>query len=188
MRSTGLFSKLIIFSSLFLLVSTAAFAQSVRYNAAPGTNFSQYKTYKWVRIENSQYPNDLIDQQIKASIDRQLASKGLSKVEDNPDLVVVYQAAVNQEKQWNAYSSGGSYWGYGGWGGWGGMETTTATSQTINIGTLNVDMYDVGTKKQVWRGEATKTLGNPKSPEKINKNIDKAMAKLMKNYPPPPPK
>ena len=40
--------------------------------------------------------------------------------------------------------------------------------------------------KQVWRGEATKTLGNPKTPEKIQRNLDKAMAKLLKNYPPPP--
>jgi len=109
----------------------------------------------------------------------------LSKTEDNPDLYVTYQAAVNQEKQWNAYSSGGSYWGWGGWGGWGGMQTTTATSSTINIGTLNVDMYDVGTKKQVWRGEASKTLGSGKDPKKVEKNINKAMEKLLKKYPPP---
>ncbi|HKP69042.1 MAG TPA: DUF4136 domain-containing protein, partial [Pyrinomonadaceae bacterium] len=83
------------------------------------------------------------------------------------------------------YSTGGGYWGWGGWGGWGGMSTTTATSSTINIGTLNLDFYDVATKKQVWRGAATKTLGNPKSPEKLRKNLDKAMAKLLKNYPPP---
>jgi hypothetical protein len=110
----------------------------------------------------------------------------LSKTEDNPDLYVTYQAAVNQEKQWNAYSTGGDYWGWGGWGGWGGMQTTTATSSTINIGTINVDMYDVGTKKQIWRGEASKTLGSGKDPRKVEKNLNKAMAKLLKKYPPPP--
>ena len=87
---------------------------------------------------------------------------------------------------WNAYSTGGNPWGWGGWGGWGGMETTTVTSSTINVGTLNIDIYDVATKKQVWRGEATKTLKNEKKPEKRQRNLDKAMAKLMKNYPPPP--
>jgi len=181
MKPTLHLSKLIIVVVL-LFAYTAAIAQSVRYNATPGIDFSKYKTYKWVRIENAQYPNQIIDEQIKASIDRQLASKGLAKVEDSPDLVVVYQAAVNSEKQWNAYSTGGSYWG---WGGWGGMGTTTMTSSTINVGSLDVDIYDVSTKKQIWRGEATKTLGNPKSPEKIQKNIDKATRKLMKNYPPP---
>ena len=119
------------------------------------------------------------------SIDSQMASKGLTKTDSNPDVVLAYQVAINQERQWNAYGTGGGYWGWGGWGGWGGMQTTTATSTTIRIGTLNLDIYDVATKKQVWRGEATKTLGNPKSAEKIQKNIDKAMAKLLKNYPPP---
>jgi hypothetical protein len=66
------------------------------------------------------------------------------------------------------------------------MQTTTTTSTTINIGTINLDMYDVGTKKQVWRGAATKTLGSGKDPKKVEKNLNKAMAKLLKKYPPPP--
>jgi hypothetical protein len=47
-------------------------------------------------------------------------------------------------------------------------------------------MYDVGTKKQIWRGEASKTLGSGKDPRKVEKNLNKAMAKLLKKYPPPP--
>lgn len=185
MKMNDLLVRTTIISTILIILSAAAFAQKVRYNFAPGTDFSKYKTYKWVRIENAQYPNQILDQQIMRAIDAQLATKGLAKTEDNPDLVVTYQAAVNQERQWNAYSTGGSYWGYGGWGGWGGMETTTATSSTINIGSLNLDFYDVATKKQIWRGEATKTLDPPKNPEKLQRNIDKAMAKLLKNYPPP---
>jgi len=170
---------------LLIALSASGLAQSVRYNAAPGINFSQYKTYKWVKVEGAQYPNQLIDEQIMRSIDGQMASKGLTKTDNNPDVVLAYQVAVNQERQWNAYGTGGSYWGWGGWGGWGGMQSTTATSSTIHIGTLNLDIYDVATKKQIWRGEATKTLGNPKSPEKLQKNMDKATKKLLKNYPPP---
>jgi hypothetical protein len=191
MKVTHLMAKITISAGILLILSATGFTQKIRYNFAPGTDFAKYKTYKWVKIEGAQYPNQLIDEQIKRSIDAQLASKGLSKTDSNPDLVVTYQAAVNQERQWNAYSTGDGYWGYGGWRGWGGMgmggmSTTTATSSTINIGSLDLDMYDVATKKQVWRGEAKKTLGNPKSPEKIQKNIDKAMAKLLKNYPPRP--
>jgi hypothetical protein len=47
-------------------------------------------------------------------------------------------------------------------------------------------MYDVALRKQVWRGEATKTIDPPKDPAKLQKNINKAMAKLLKNYPPRP--
>jgi hypothetical protein len=185
MRTNVRFAMFAAAMGLLIALSAAGFAQSVRYNAAPGTNFSQYKTYKWVRVEGAQYPNQLIDEQIMRSIDGQMASKGLAKTDSNPDIVLAYQVAINQERQWNAYSTGGGAWGWGGWGGWGGMNTTSATSSTIHIGTLNLDMYDVATKKQIWRGEATKTLGNPKSPEKIQKNLDKATKKLLKNYPPP---
>ena len=155
----------------------------------PGTDFSKYKTYKWVRVPNAQYPNQIVDKQIMRSIDAQLATKGLSMTEgDNADLYVAYQAAVDQEKQWNSYSTGGDMWGYGRWGGWGGYggpTTTTTTSQTIRVGTLNLDIYDVATKQQIWRGEASKTLGSGKDPNKVQKNLDKAMAKMLKNYPPP---
>jgi hypothetical protein len=37
----------------------------------------------------------------------------------------------------------------------------------------------------VWRGVASKALDPKASPEKRQKNLDKAVAKLMKNYPPP---
>jgi hypothetical protein len=63
--------------------------------------------------------------------------------------------------------------------------TGTMTSSTINIGTLVLDMYDVAANKQVWRGDVTKSLNPSKDPEKRQKNLDKAMAKLLKNYPPP---
>ena len=186
MKAINIIFTVLVIVGILLILSAADSAQTVRYNYLPGTDFSKYKTYKWVKIESAQYHSQLVDDQIMRSIDNQLSLKGLSKVTENSDLFVVYQAAVNQEKQWNAYSTGGGgYWGYGGWGGYrGGMSTTSMTSETINVGSLDLDFYDVSLKKQVWRGEATKTLGNPKKPEKLQKNINKAMAKLLKNYPP----
>lgn len=173
---------------LMLLWVTSAAAQDIRYNYVRGTDFSKYKTYKWVNIPNAQYPNQILDGQIRQAIEAQMALKGLSKTEDNPDLYIAYQVAVNQEKEWNSYSTGGDPWGWGRWGGWGGMETTRTTTSTINIGTLNLDFYDVGSKQQIWRGEASKTLGSGKDPQKVQKNLNKAMAKLFKKYPPPPEK
>jgi len=182
-------SLIVMAAAMLLLWSASASAQDVKYNFMAGTDFSKYKTYKWVRVPKAEYPNQILDGQIMQSIDAQLALKGLSKTEgDNPDLYVAYQAAVSQEQQWNSYSTGGGGWGYGRWGGWGGMggmETTTTTSSTINIGTINLDIYDVAAKNQIWRGSASKTLGSGKDPQKVQKNLNKAMAKMLKNYPPP---
>ena len=179
------FTRIVQLAALILVLSATSSAQDIKFNYLRGTDFSKYRTYKWVKVPNAQYPNSILDDQIMRAIDMQLAAKGLTRTEENPDLYVIYQVAVNREMQWNTYSTGGNYWGWGGWGGWGGMGTTTTTSQTINIGTLDCDIYDVTTKKQIWRGEASKTLGKGKDPAKVEKNINKAMAKLFKKYPPP---
>ena len=176
-----------------LLWSVAISAQDIKYNFMPGTDFAKYKTYRWAKVPNVQYPNGILDSQIMQAIDTQLSQKGLSKSSgDESDLVVTYQAAVDQEKRWNSFSTGDTMWGYGRWGGWGGygggMSTTTTTSETIHVGTLSVDIYDAAAKNQIWKGQATKTLGSGKDPAKVNKNINKAMAKLFKKYPPPPQK
>ena len=158
------------------LVSSAAFAQDVTYNFMPGTDFSKYHTYKWVAIEGGAHPNQIMDAEIKQSVDSQLAAKGMTKTDsDKADVFVGYQIAVDREKQWNGYGMGGGLR-------WGGMAT--ASSSTINVGTMVLDFYDPAAKQLVWTGRATKTIEPSKSQEKNQKNLDKAMAKLVKNYPP----
>jgi len=178
---------LAVATALFLTTATVH-AQDVGYNAMPGTDFTKFKTYKWVKIEGAQLPDQIVDAQIKSAIDSQLAAKGLTKTEDDSaDLYVGYQVSLDKEKQMNAYSMGGGPgwgWGAGYYGGYGG-GTTTATTSTLYVGTLGLDMYDRGAKQLVWRGRATKTLDPKAKPEKREKNIGKAVAKLLKKYPPP---
>src|ERR1700752_1477697 len=96
--------SLVAVSALLLIGAVSAAAQDIKYNFLPGTNFAKYRTYKWARIPNAQYPNQLLDGQIVKAIDAQLALKGLQKSSsEEADLVVVYQAAVSQEQQWNSY-------------------------------------------------------------------------------------
>lgn len=54
-----------------LLASTALAAQDVKTNDMPGTDFSKYKTYKWVVIESGQHPNQIVDAEIKQAADAQ---------------------------------------------------------------------------------------------------------------------
>jgi len=161
----------------FLLGCGVALAQDIKTNYVPGTDFSKYKTYKWVNIEGNSHPDQIVDTEIKQAVDEQLSAKGFTKTDsDKADMYVGYQVSVDQERQWNAYGMGG------GWRMGGGMAT--ATSSTIAVGTLGLDFYDSAAKQLIWRGEATKTLDPSKNAEKNQKNVDKAMAKLLKNFPP----
>jgi len=49
---------------------------------------------------------------------------------------------------------------------------------------LDLSMYDPVAKQLVWRGSASKTLDPKAKPEKKQKNINKAVEKLLKKYPP----
>jgi hypothetical protein len=171
------------------LLAFSCYAQDIRYNYDKDADFSKYKTYKWVEISGAKSPDQLTDEDIKKAVDSVLATKGLTKTDsDDASLLVGYQLAVSKETQLTSYGSPG--WGYGpGWGrGWygGGGGITTATTSSINIGTLDLDMYDPARKQLVWRGTATKTLNPPKDPDKRRNNIQKAMTKLLKDYPPKP--
>jgi hypothetical protein len=171
---------------IFVLAATI-FGQDVRYNFASGEDFSKYRSYKWVLFKDADQLNQLADQQLKTAVNAQLATKGLTPTtEDSADLYIGYQAALGQEKQLTTFNSG---WGYGpGWGsGWyggGGGGISTTTSSTIQVGQIDLDMYDPAAKKLVWRGTASKTLDAKAKPEKQQKNLNKAVAKLLKNYPP----
>ena len=181
--------RLLGLASALILVASVAPAQDVGYNFDQQADFSKYKTYKWVAVKGAEQPNELVARQITDSIDRQLATKGLTRTDsDNADLYVAYQVAVNQEKQMTTWDTGygmGPGWGGRYYGGYYGGGMSTSTTSTINIGTVAIDMYDRAGKQLVWRGMASKQLDPKAKPEKRQKNLDKGMAKLLKNYPPP---
>jgi hypothetical protein len=177
--------------ALLVIGTNNAVAQDVRYNFAKDAKFSDYRTYKWVNIKNSDTLNELVQQQIKAALEAELATKGLTKTDsDDADLYIGYQTAIGTEKQFNSYSTGwgmGPGWGGGWYGGYGGMtdQTTTGSTSTIYIGELALDMYDSKNKDLVWRGVVSKTIDKDAKPDKQEKNLTKAVDKLLKNYPPP---
>ena len=163
-----------------LALGAVASAQDVRYNFDQAANFANFKSYKWIEIPGGVKTDDLTARQLTSALDAELAKKGLKKTDsDTADLFVGYQVALTQERQVTAYNTG---WGYG--PRWGGTGITTATTQTLTVGSLDLDMYDRSQKQLVWRGVATKTLDPGAKPEKRQKNIQKAAEKLLKNYPP----
>jgi hypothetical protein len=158
------------------LLGAITLAQSVTYDFDRSANFASFKTYTWVRGTN--LPDQLNHQRIMGAVDAQLALKGLARVDSNADVLLAYHATFDEDVQISGFSSG--------WGGYrfGGMRNGTATVDEILVGTLAVDVVDAKTNAIVWRGMATKEIDVKASPEKRDKNINKAAAKLFKNYPP----
>jgi len=162
-------------------LGVGAFAQDVHFDYDRSANFNGYKTYQWVDYKRVDVGDQLLDRDIKRAIDEQLAGKGLRRVQTGGDLLVGYEAGISQEKQ---FDSLGSAWGGPSWGPWGNGGNTRVTSSTIDVGKLVIGIFDPASKQLVWRGSASKTLDISKDPDKNYRTLEKAMAKLFRNYPP----
>jgi hypothetical protein len=149
-------------AAMSLFLATAAVAgPTISSNTAPGVNFSAYKTYQWVQVSPSSNP--VIQEEIIASIEQSLASKGLVKA-DSGDMKLVLTTGVQSQTELES------------WGRWG-LQTSTYTYST---GQLSIDAFDGKTNQALWHGQATETI-NPNKPDM--KKINEAITKLMATFP-----
>jgi len=174
---------------LALVACSVTYAQDVRTNHMPGTDFSKFHTYAWVNDVQGVpavggHPDQILDAQVKEAIDSQMAAKGFTKVEDGSkaDLLLGYQLAIDQEKQINGF--GDNLGGWGGWGPGGNFGAFSASTSSNYIGTFVVGMYDPGVKKLVWIGAAQHAIEPSKKQEKNLERLNKGAQRLLKDFPP----
>ncbi len=159
-----------------ILTALFVYAQKVQTDYDRQFDFSQLHTFT-VKF-GSVWNNPLQQQRAKEDIVRELTAKGWTEAPDDAsaDAVVVIHGATQQQKSLDTWYSGG------GWG-WGpGMATTTVN--TVNVGTMVVDVFNAKTKKLVFRGIASGDISD--KPEKNAKKIDDAVKKIFKDFPPKP--
>jgi hypothetical protein len=165
------------------LLPAVAAAQKTTYDFDKTANFAQFRTF--AMKEGTPTGNPLIDKRLVAAIETQMATKGFVRDDSNPDVVVVYHIAFDEQKDISSYSTGPMYGGYGyGWGGGWGSTTTDVRVREILVGTLAIDLIDAKTKQVAWRGLGSKEIDTQAKPEKRDQNITKAVEKIFKNYPP----
>jgi hypothetical protein len=176
---------LVTLAMAIVFTPALALAQKVSFDYDKTADFASFKTY--AHKDGTQVGQPLIDDRIIAAIDAEMAAKGFTKSESNPDVFVVYHTAFDKQQDISTYSSGyaGGYgrygWGYG--GGWAGGTSTTQV-RDILVGTLVIDIADAKKNQLAWRGLGVKEVDTQAKPEKRDKSINNAMKKIFKNYPP----
>ena len=136
----------------------------------------RYKTFMWIKEPKT--TNPLMRQRIIDDVNAALAAKGLTLVTADADVAVAAHAASQEERTLNTFYNGFG----GGWRWGGGFGSATTTANTYEVGTLVVDLFDAKTKEALWRGTATKTVSD--NPEKNAENLNKAVTKMFKEFPP----
>jgi hypothetical protein len=139
--------------------------QAVEYDHA--VDFSQYRTWSW-QAGVPVPPEPVPDRRIREAVARELAARGLAKVERDPALLVRYHAARSTRIELLPLDSGSA--------------APLTGVRYVETGSLVVDLLDAVSGRVVWRGHATGALRY--GPKEIAAQIDAAVAELMSRFPP----
>jgi len=169
-----------------------AAAQKISYDYNRSADFSRLKTYAFRDCTRTDHP--LVDERINAAVAAQLAARGFTRDDDNPDMYVTTRQAFKTEKEYSAYTTGfGAYpWGWStGWGWawhpywdpvWNPSWYTNVHVRDIVVGTLTIDLTDAASEELMWRGVGVKDVHESSSPSKVDKRVNRAVAKIFKNF------
>ena len=113
---------------------------------------------------------------IRQAVDQQLQAKGWQSVPSGGEVTILALGqAHNQQQEQTFYSGGGWFWGPG-------MAITT--TYNTRKGLLVVSMFNMQSKKLVWRSVSSDNLSD--KPDKNIGKLNKAVAKMFQKFPPKP--
>lgn len=169
-----------------LFAAAPAWAQTIYFDYDKEYDFKKVKTWAWGKAQpsNLELNHPLIHNHVIGRIESYLTQAGLQKVEENPDVYVIYHTNSEQEVSVDSTSMGYGYppgWTWSPYyAGYWGPTTVSTTVRSYTRGTLLIDMWDGKTKQLAWRGSATDIV--PENPEKAKKKIDKCLDKMVKKW------
>ncbi len=139
--------------------------------------FEKFNTYAWMDVpQDERAPTGKwmrADELMRMAMDREMAKKGFTKVDVNPDVLVFYTfGTADKTSQSVDYSVPYK------------QDYTNAEVWKEGGGILIIDLIDAKTEHLAWRGTAHTAMNVDPTPEMMENNINKAIAKTMDQYPP----
>jgi hypothetical protein len=145
----------------------------VTYDYDRNINFALLETYNWVPIKMKAGADTMNIKRIQSAVNKNLQSKGYGQSSTSPDFIIV---AVFGNQQRLAEAPDPYVAAY--------SPYTAPPVRYYEEGNLVLDFVDPDDKHLLWRGSASADLSEIKTPEQIEKTINAAVEKILKNYPP----
>ncbi|MCQ8102589.1 DUF4136 domain-containing protein [Methylomonas sp. SURF-2] len=167
--------RYLLAGSVFVLAACSSVSVKTDYDQSVA--FAQYRSYTLAPSTEAVGLSPSSEAALSATLRNQLAARGVEEVGENGDLHIVRHISTKEKLSINQSSAGGPY-RYGAWAG--GPQYTDVSQYTE--GTLILDFVDSKTRKLVFRGIASGTVGDP---EANAAKIKEAVEKIVANYPHP---
>lgn len=187
------YSLLVTFISAILLLAACSSNKLSVKSDYRGVAFDTLQSYRWydkAQPEDDKKIGELVRDTVKDAVDRELASKGLSKQPDGDvdfyvNFTITAETRVNI-KEYNVYS--GISEGFN-WRRDTGFESAMRSEEKTDFvyyreGSLVIDIIDPDSDKLIWRGVASKRLTGDLDREQRHKLINQAVAAVLANFPP----
>jgi hypothetical protein len=187
MKSMNKIRNKLWFYLLLFALSTTAFAQKVKVGYDKSVDFSRYKTYTWAEPAMPS-TRPMLYLMVVGSVEHELKNSGLQRADNDGDLILI--PAGGMEFGINTAAATPVLSTYGGlplsidatmWTGAGG--TANLTGAYVPEGTLQLQFVDRSTTKIIWNGTVSEKLDVENKKKSLDR-IDKAIAKLIKQFPP----
>ncbi len=158
-------SFVLLFTALVIGCSTII--TDVNYDYDETVDFANLKTYAWDSSRPSSRNDELIIKRIRRVVDEQLAAKGFTAASERPDFLIALQGTkTTKVERWDS------------------QHFDSWDTYTYEEGTLVLDFLDGKTKEPIWRGTAMGVLDPSPTPEEREENANKAVARMLKYFPP----
>ncbi len=187
-------ATLAIVAACLALCACAELPQ-VRSSVDRTADFTQYKTFAFMNplaTDRVGYQS-LVSQELKAATQREMEARGLRLVNNAPQLLINFNAALVDKTRvstsplllgYNLGFYGGSYYGYrdGWYSPWPQYAQETVVTN-YKEGTLNVDVIDASRKQLVWEGVVTDSNVTQDELANLPMSINNAVNAAFKKYP-----
>jgi hypothetical protein len=180
-------SRSLIGLTCVILLGVFCVAQKVNVGYDKSTDFSHYQSYTWLE-PGTQPSRPILYSMIVGSIDHELKSKGLQRIERDGDLILVPEGGI--EVGLSSSLSSPILPSYNGPPPamdatmWTGSSASVGSSAVyVPQGSLAVNFVDRSSNKVVWSGSVKVGLDIERKKKSLEK-VDAAIAKLLKGFPP----
>jgi uncharacterized protein DUF4136 len=177
---------LALLAALAALILAGCATRTVSSHIGLNADFAKYRTYDWgpadalptgdARLDNNEFLRDYI----QGAIERELASRRLRLVSNDPDLLIHWHTTVARELDVEAHRR--EYHGNPNWQG----SSHDPEIVEYETGTLLVDVVDARSNRLLWRGWARENYsGVIDNQERLRLTVVGAIADVMKRFPKP---